>query len=330
MNSLSELMKSITSLQDKIKPFYFNDSIPPSFKASNSISDIAQSLSDRMSPSNKLSSITAESNVFNQVSKNKIFATPFYNESYLFTPLSIASKYKSLSEIAESQFLVTNSLNDLFKKFDTSPFGFNTLNNAIHGLSNTYLRDIAKRHHWGNAEVVKEVNESIASVSKEYLSENNFVTQDGLEKFGVSLISNIQQLYLNSKSKSVKAYLWELIQVISVLFNFYISAYTLNDISNKEAVSISTSEIREIENKLLEKIDLEFKKLNNTRIAQTNVNLRKSCSKRAQIKGLVKTGQIVTVIEIRHKWLLVTYIDNETEEPFSGFVYKKYFKSIEG
>lgn len=328
MNSLSELQKTITSLQDKIKPFNVNDSMSNRLTASSSIPSLAQSVSDQIGASNKLSSIASASNVLDHVSKNNIFATPFYNESYPFTPLSIASKYKSLSEIAASQFWVTNSLNDLFKNIDSLPFNFSTLNNAIQGLSNTYLRDIAKSHQWENAEAVKEANEVIASVSKEYVSENNFVTQDDLEKYGVSLLNNIEQLYLKSKSKSIKSYLWELIQVISVLFSFYISAYSLNDISNKEAVAITESEIQELENKLIAKIDLEFKKLNNTRIAQTNVNLRKSCSKRAQIKGLVKTGQIVTVIEIRHKWLLVTYIDNETEEPKSGYVYKKYFKSI--
>lgn len=63
------------------------------------------------------------------------------------------------------------------------------------------------------------------------------------------------------------------------------------------------------------------------RIATTDVNLRIRPRKKSQIIGVVKKGQEVTVIEIHHKYLLVIYMDNETGDPLSGFVFKKYFNA---
>jgi uncharacterized protein YgiM (DUF1202 family) len=74
-----------------------------------------------------------------------------------------------------------------------------------------------------------------------------------------------------------------------------------------------------------DKIETILSKLQKSRIAKTNVNLRFSTKKNCKIIGLVKLGQPVTVIEIRHKYLLISYIDIETGEPKSGFVIKKYF-----
>lgn len=321
MNSLSELQKTITSLQDKIKPFNFNETISNGLKASNSIPGITQSISDQRSPLNKVNLIAAESNTFSAFANKRISAHLAAMESLSYKTKQ--SFKKTLNEIAKSQLLVTNNLNHIFN----NSYDFSPLNNAILGISNIYLRDIASRKEWGRAEIVKEVNETIISATEDYSSDNDIATREDLEKLSTSLLNTFHELHLKSKSKSIKAYLGQIIQMLIIVFGLYMDFTTLNDISNKEVVDITKSEIQDLEKKLLTKMDNEFKKLNKTRIASTNVNLRKSCSKRAQIKGLVKTGQIVTVIEIRHKWLLVTYIDNETEEPFSGFVYKKYFKS---
>jgi len=75
----------------------------------------------------------------------------------------------------------------------------------------------------------------------------------------------------------------------------------------------------------LKQVKFELSKLNKTRIARTNVNLKFADKENCKIIGIVKAGQQITVIEIRHKYLLIAYIDYETNEPKSGFVVKKYF-----
>ena len=62
------------------------------------------------------------------------------------------------------------------------------------------------------------------------------------------------------------------------------------------------------------------------RTARIDAPLRYAATKNARIIDTVKQGQQVTVVETWHKYLLIVYIDTQTQEPKSGFVLKKYFR----
>ena len=62
------------------------------------------------------------------------------------------------------------------------------------------------------------------------------------------------------------------------------------------------------------------------RTARIDAPLRYAAMKNARIIDTVKQGQQVTVVETWHKYLLIVYIDTQTQEPKSGFVLKKYFR----
>lgn len=338
MEPLSELLKSMKAIQQKTNSFYGINTIqdyisqiensPTSIvlKATNSFPDIAKSISDPMIALNK-ASLIFPNNIFNHVSESKRLGATAFSSLYSDVFSSKESLYESLSKITASQNTVTNSLNRLFQYIDNlQPLGFNTLNNAVLGLSNTYLRDIADRHQWQDAEILKEANETITSVADNYTSNKSIVTIEDLVDFHISIINEFQKLFSKSKSEKIKLFLRDLIALIGIIIALHTSVSNSGDISNKETVNLTTSEIQKAKKEFLEQLDIELRKLNKTRIAQTNVNLMFSNSKRAKVIGLVVKDQNITVIEIRHKWLLITYIDDGAKEPKSGFVFKKYFK----
>ena len=63
-------------------------------------------------------------------------------------------------------------------------------------------------------------------------------------------------------------------------------------------------------------------------VAQTDVHLRNRADKRSKSIGVVLTGQKVEVLEQGRKWMRVAYVDNETGEPKSGWVYMVYFDMV--
>jgi hypothetical protein len=67
---------------------------------------------------------------------------------------------------------------------------------------------------------------------------------------------------------------------------------------------------------------------NEVRVAVTNVNLRRAPRKRSKKIGLVQAEQAVWVIERYHKWILICFVDQESGEPKSGYVFKKYFEPL--
>ncbi|MFD0991667.1 hypothetical protein [Tenacibaculum geojense] len=249
------------------------------------------------------------------------------NISKISEPLS-----KQLAEIGKNQLILSNNLAHIAKSIDKSHLTkFNGISVALEGISNDYLKNITKTRDWNDLLVAENVSEVISSTTTDFIkNDDDGITKEDLEKLKKLIVAELSSLLEKSTSQKAIDFIFKVMIVTTFLMNLYRFNQD-NGIVELETKDLLPDNIKEIE-----KSDIDIKKsfetiisqLNSQRIAKTDVHLRYSNKIRTNIIGIVKKGQIVSVIEIRHKYLLISYIDNVTGEPKSGFVVKKYFKKI--
>lgn len=202
---------------------------------------------------------------------------------------------------------------------------FNTLGVVLQGASSAYLKDISKMKSWDEIEIVQEVNQTISAVVEEtFLDES---TAD-IEIFAYSLLKRLSNLLSQCKTEKARKFISYLITTFSIILSLYGIYLNKSDNTNQEVIAVVNSQFEKLNTEYTSAIQQELEKFSIQRVAQTNVNLRKSPHKNSAVIGLVNEGQIVTVLEIQHKYLLIAYLDKNTGEPQSGFVVKKYFKNL--
>jgi len=231
-----------------------------------------------------------------------------------------------LADLGTSQLLVSHNLTKIAKSFNQSHLSqFNSLNIAFQGITRKFLREISVSKAWSDFDIAEEANETISNLAEDAISNTTAITQTDLENFRTSIIIELSKLLTKSNSERVRQFIIELITVISFILTLYSVHQVSSDKSNNKVIIETKKELDRLNTEFSQRITEELQKLNKKRTALVNVSLRYSVKKNSKIIGLVKKDQIVTVIEIRHKFLLISYLDKETGEPKSGFVIKKYF-----
>ena len=232
-----------------------------------------------------------------------------------------------LSSAFKNQLTLSNSLSELAKSVQLPAFkNFNALSLTLENFSKSYLDLIIKTKDWENLETFELTNEKIKAVTKEYVSETQQITPNDLTAIKNEIIFELTSVLEKIKNNNIRQLFFELIAILSFLLTFYSANYAKKDISNREVLEETKVEIAKLKSDIKDMVQAEFDKLKNRRIAIRDVNLRYSTNNKSQLLGVVKEGQEVIVLEIRHKWLLITYVDQETKKPKSGFVFKKYFE----
>jgi len=295
----------------------------------NGLTDIARSISQKMKPFNATSMVLGNS------IQVQLAAIQYpKNQSALFGLTSTLEDLAKLNQLASerlsgfatSQLLLSNNLTAIAKTLSQSHLNkFNTIDIALQGISKNYLKNIALTRNWEDISVAEEANEKIANIADELLKNSSQITVQDLDNLRQSIVTELFGLLGKTKTDKARQFISELITIISFLLIFYNPFVIPTEKTNTEVIKTTKSEIERISKELSTKIETELNKLYKTRTARTNVNLRYSEKKNSKVIGIVKIGQQVTVIEIRHKHLLISYLDIETREPKSGFVTKKYF-----
>lgn len=294
------------------------------------LTNIAKTISQQIKPLNVASMVTG-----NNIQAQLAAIQYPKNHSALFGLTSTLAEIAKTNQLASeklsgfstSQLLLSNKLTAIAKTLSQSHLNkFNSIDIALQGISKTYLKNIALTRNWEDITVAEEVNDTISNIADELLTKTTQVTVKDLDNLRHSIVSELLGLHGKTKTDKARQFIIELITIISFLLTFYNPFVIPTDKTNKGNITEIKRELKKMNKEFSEKIEYELNKLNKTRTARTNVNLRFADKKKSKIIGLVKTGQQVTVIEIRHKYLLITYLDKDTGEPKSGFVVKKYFE----
>lgn len=327
-NQSTQGLFGLTSLQGLAKVLEQQQKTQIVFSGISGLTDIARQISQQMKPID-----IASKTMGNSITHLASFQLPKYYSALHGLTNSLSEIAKSnkllsdrLSSLTANQLLLSNNLAAIAKSFDHSHLiRFNSLDIALQGISKSYLSSISKAHNWNEISIVDEVTETVANIADELVSNAQTITSDDLDKLKESIITELSSLLTKTKTEKAKQFVRDFITIVAFLLIFYNPFANHTDKTNTEVIEEVISQVENISKGLSKQIEQELQKLNKTRVSRTNVNLRKLPKKNAEIIGLVKSGQQVTVIEIRHKFLLIAYIDKETNEPKSGFVVKKYF-----
>ena len=328
-NQATKGLFGLTSLQGLAQVLEQQKKAQFSFSGLSGLTDIARTISQKVKPFD-IASMTMGSS-FAQLAAMQ----PSKQHSALFGLTSMLSEIgksnqllsNRLSSLTTNQLLLSNNLAAIAKSFDQSHLNkFNSLDIALQGISKSYLKNIASTRNWDDISVADEATETVANIVDELLTTTQAIASVDIDKLKESIIKELSGLLTKTKTEKAKQFVRDFITIISFLLIFYNPFENHTDKTNTEVIEEVKSQIEKINKGLSIQIEQELQKLNKTRLARTDVNLQYSANKNSRIIGLVKRGQQVTVIEIRHKFLLITYIDKETNEPKSGFVMKKYFE----
>ena len=89
-------------------------------------------------------------------------------------------------------------------------------------------------------------------------------------------------------------------QIISFTVMIFSLHSDSHKMTNKELSEIIDNKFKSHQEQTNTKLDSILSQITKQRLATTNVNLRVNNKKRAAIKGIVKKGQLISVIETRH------------------------------
>lgn len=331
-NQSTQGLFGLTSLQGLAKALEEQQKTQIAFSGLGGITDIVRQISQQMKPFE-----IATKTMGNSIAHLAALQPPKHYSTLFGLTTSLTEIAKSnqllsdrLSSLTVNQMLLSNNLAAIAKSFDNSHLNkFNSLDIALQGISKSYLSSIKISNNWNEISIVDEATETVANLSEELLSNAETITSEDLDKLKESIITELSSLLTKTKTEKAKQFVLDFITLAAFLLIFYNPLENHSDKTNTEVIEEVKSQIDKFSKGLSKQIEQELSKLNKTRVARTNVNLRKYPKKNTGIIGLVKIGQQVTVIEIRNRFLLIAYIDKETNEPKSGFVMKKYFDTEE-
>lgn len=252
--------------------------------------------------------------------------SPLLGLSASLTKISQTNKLwaDKIANITTSQLCLTSSLQTALNIYSQHKTAFDSLNMAIFSVSGAFLKQIAITKTWEDMSFVEETNTIITDAinvrcEEKYISSVN----EDIENFKESIISGLSKLLCKTKTQRAKEYILELMTLIS----FLLGCYSLQTAPSKEDIQmIIRQELVANKDVLVGEIETAVSKyFSRMRTARIRMNLQYSAKKNAKLTGVVQPEQEVTVIEIRHKYLLISFIDKDTGEPKSGFVLKKYF-----
>ena len=223
------------------------------------------------------------------------------------------------------------SLSSMYAENYVKPL--NALEVALRSISTDFLKnisfddlDVAEEEY----DLVEEATEAIVTQAESLQTfSDKYVTQESFVKFQIQLFDELQLISSKFKSEKAKAFIFQIMQIISFVVMIFSLHSDSHKMTNKELSEIIDDKFKSHQEHTNIKLDSILSQITKQRLATTDVNLRVNNKKRAAIKGIVKKGQLISVIETRHKYLLIYYIDQETGEPKSGFVFKKYFEKID-
>jgi hypothetical protein len=225
-----------------------------------------------------------------------------------------------------SQILGSKSLSSIADSVNYPNLSsFRDVEYALQGFTKDLFNDLIITDNSIDIDVRIESNSIISSVSEEYFTNNNQISIDLLSDYKDALLLKFNELYLKISNSDVRKSIAKLVATIVTIITLLTAYMQLSDISNKEVLQGTNNHTDYSNNIQTNKIISEYHKLQ-SRVAIKNVDLRYYPKENSQYLGKVKQEQIVTVIQIRHKYLWICYLDQETGRPMTGFVLKKYFE----
>jgi hypothetical protein len=193
-------------------------------------------------------------------------------------------------------------------------------------VSKSFLSDIIINQEWG------ELEESERTIDKFTELVNDFFTQkidiNQFLKSTLEFLSIISFVSNTEKAKNIRDKINYFLTIIGFIMGVVALWMTMNPAATAIAPAVSSKMEQDLDTfrrETLKKLDELTPVSYGQRIATTKTALRFNPFNKSKILAQIKEGQVVRVIEVRHKWLFITFTDEKKEEIHSGWVMKKYF-----
>lgn len=229
-----------------------------------------------------------------------------------------------------SQVALSNSLIALSKSIQPAAFlTFNSLNVALEAYSKAYLDLTTRSKDWAGLDVFRDSVKGIKKATDQLAIQARPVTVEDLNTLKIEIVEELSSTAKKTKNQKLIDLIFRIIAVVSFLLQLYPISLREKDISNKEVVEYTEQDINTLKSEIRDIVKQELKEIQSTTVVTSDVNLRVSPSTKSRSLAVVKKGQEVFVLENRIKWAFITYIDKETGDTISGYVYNMYLKYTE-
>jgi len=228
----------------------------------------------------------------------------------------------AFESLQDSHNLFLKNIESVYSSYNNSMLNLSlkAFENANRSMAWASLVDSVINNSMKEFDEFVKCSKNFAEFTNQIAEEPERITQEDFNNFKYEM----KVIYEKSNSNS---------KVFSIYWGFiFLLLGIIYDITqkNKEFTSeqkeFLASGLSEIKQELTNEIRKDKAKDSIERTARTNVNLRSKNSTKSKIVGLVKKDQKVFVLDRIHKWIIIAYIDSETNEPKTGFAFKKYFE----
>ncbi|GEO06681.1 hypothetical protein AAE02nite_43450 [Adhaeribacter aerolatus] len=341
INSLNKQNKSLTSLlsgnmaQNLTKISSLHSPVKVNPLMATSLSNLAKSFSQpsiadsvikAIASTNYIANIAKTTNTLSNKELSNMVAIQGLSSSLHKIINNNPNLNTTLSSVFQTQLSLSQSLNNIIKNSPKDLFNQNkAISVAIQGISSSYLNSLIKNEQWSEMEEFENTTESIVNATAHLPQDEAVSVVDYLSNLRDGIAQSLTIQYHKVKSPKVRQFIIDLMSTIGFLLAIYTFANPEKQLTQEDFRLAIRQELSIKEEDINKLVEYRVSQLYSQRIAKTNVNLRFSNKKNSSRIGLVLKGQIVFVIEVRGKWILISYLDSQSKKPMSGFVYKKYF-----
>jgi len=238
--------------------------------------------------------------------------------------------FKKILNALNSQVALSNSLIALSKSIQPKAFpNFNALNVALEAYSKNYLDLTTRFKAWEELDVFRDSLKGIKLATDQLAIQTRPVTVEDLNTLKIEIVEELSSAAKKTKNQKLIDLIFRIIAVVAFLLQLYPVSLREKDISNKEVIESTEQDINKLKSEIREIVIKELNEIQSTTVVTSNVNLRVSPTTKSKSLAVVKKGQEVFILENRIKWAFITYIDKETSETKSGYIYNVYLRKTE-
>ena len=315
MNSLDDIIKSTSFAQKLNNQLSINNSMMQMIHSQelwqNNLS--AMTMSDAI-----FKSIAQQQNLFskNFVGLDTLSKTFAKQASLLKIPDPTLEAIRGISQMQESLFGGLKGIASIGEFYKPYVNQINSLKIAMSGISGQIAAIAAQNNNWQLLDDFEEINEQAFELTNGFSSES-ILTEEESVKFQ-QLVDTVFEFIQKNKQLGKKAY--NFLSLVVLIFNLY----QFYDTFKTKPEPVSKEDIVKFEKKLLLAIELKFKEHKEYRTTnRISKVMLKPKSKTLIIASLPKDFD-VTVLQINHKWVFVSYINPKDNLMETGWVMKKY------
>jgi hypothetical protein len=311
MSGLNDILKSTQWMRDLYKPIGLNsqiaemlrtqERISKSVTAFSSMTDIAKMMNNQIVLSNP--SIVA----MERITKSMQFAIP---HTAIDTMISITQRYTA---IFDSVRAITEALSV------KSPImtQVNNLHFALEGISSSVVNVAARKENWDLINDFEDITEEAISLNERIFNVNG-VTKHGLNELKDFL--NRIEIKVDGINSDANSLFWKLLAIIG----FILAVVSEVRVWLPHPEYATKQEVKTIIN---ERFTIYEKKLKQDREFRVVRRISKVMSK-PRIKSLeierLPVDIEVMVLQVKNKWVYVSYVSPIDNLPQTGWILKKY------